>query len=66
MYETRPFSCPSCGKNFSRLGHLERHNKCHTGERPFSCETCGKSFSNMRNPLGFKLQSIHVSYRQSY
>uniref|UniRef100_A0A3B3VYY4 C2H2-type domain-containing protein n=1 Tax=Poecilia latipinna TaxID=48699 RepID=A0A3B3VYY4_9TELE len=26
----KPFSCQSCGKNFSRFSHLDRHNKIHT------------------------------------
>ncbi|XP_077416820.1 uncharacterized protein LOC144048568 [Vanacampus margaritifer] len=40
----KPFSCPFCGKTFSRKEHVQAHVRIHTGEKPFSCSTCGKAF----------------------
>jgi len=38
-----------CGKQFTRLSELERHNVVHTGDRPYSCELCGRSYSTASN-----------------
>uniref|UniRef100_A0A3B5MFP1 C2H2-type domain-containing protein n=1 Tax=Xiphophorus couchianus TaxID=32473 RepID=A0A3B5MFP1_9TELE len=42
----KPFSCMTCGKDFSDNSCLYRHIRTHTGERPFSCLTCGKRFGD--------------------
>ena len=45
LAEDRPFKCSTCGKAFSRSGHLAVHMRVHSGERPYECSTCGKAFS---------------------
>uniref|UniRef100_A0A3B3Y4X5 C2H2-type domain-containing protein n=1 Tax=Poecilia mexicana TaxID=48701 RepID=A0A3B3Y4X5_9TELE len=67
---TKPFSCDTCGKSFSRIDHLNLHKKRHederplknqASERPFSCETCDKSFSRIDHLKAHK--NIHTGER---
>ncbi|KAI1625265.1 hypothetical protein EDD37DRAFT_381912 [Exophiala viscosa] len=41
----RSTKCSTCGQEFSKMEHLQRHERAHTGERPFSCPHCDKRFS---------------------
>ncbi|XP_076824114.1 uncharacterized protein LOC143470104 isoform X1 [Clavelina lepadiformis] len=36
--------CETCGKRFTLIENLHRHQMIHTNERPFRCTHCAKSF----------------------
>jgi hypothetical protein len=44
MDELEDLHCPTCGKEFSRKGNLNRHMKIHTSNKKHMCEMCGKRF----------------------
>nr|XP_056720363.1 zinc finger protein 436-like [Euleptes europaea] len=40
----RPCSCPQCGKNFSCIKSLKRHQGVHAEGGAYQCSQCGKGF----------------------
>ncbi|XP_069095172.1 zinc finger protein 620-like isoform X2 [Pleurodeles waltl] len=53
----RRFQCTLCGRNFNQKGHLNRHQRTHTGERPYHCTECNRRFSHNHSLL--RHQRIH-------
>ncbi|KAL2786640.1 hypothetical protein BJX66DRAFT_346690 [Aspergillus keveii] len=37
--------CGNCHRVFSKVEHLRRHQRSHTGERPFHCAHCGRNYA---------------------
>lgn len=58
---SRPHICMICGRAFSQLSNLQRHERIHTGSRPFSCKVCKKTFCDSSNLL--RHERIHTGHR---
>jgi len=39
------YLCTDCGKYFSSLGNLRRHQLIHSGTRKYCCDVCGRQFT---------------------
>ncbi|KAL4895638.1 hypothetical protein BDV59DRAFT_211278 [Aspergillus ambiguus] len=37
--------CKRCSRVFSKVEHLRRHERSHTGERPHRCRFCGRAYA---------------------
>ncbi|XP_064782719.1 zinc finger protein 391-like [Oncorhynchus masou masou] len=46
----RPFICKQCGKGFSQINNLKKHQLCHRGgEGKHECGECGKAFCHTQS-----------------
>ena len=57
------YNCKFCDKDFKRKGHLDIHERIHSGERPFLCHQCGKGF---RSRDGLKSHIVVHSDKKAY
>uniref|UniRef100_A0A4W5PXB4 C2H2-type domain-containing protein n=1 Tax=Hucho hucho TaxID=62062 RepID=A0A4W5PXB4_9TELE len=39
------YQCSHCGKGCNQKGHLNQHERIHTGKKPYHCSQCGKTFN---------------------
>ena len=46
--------CVFCGEQFQNVGHLERHERTHTGETPYGCSLCGRRFKQKEHAMKHK------------
>ncbi|KAM5140548.1 uncharacterized protein ACMZJ9_014419 [Mantella aurantiaca] len=54
----RPYSCPQCGKSYTKKSNLVEHISAHNGEKLHPCPECGKFFTQ-KSYLGQHLK-IHT------
>ncbi|KAL2793918.1 hypothetical protein BJX66DRAFT_338349 [Aspergillus keveii] len=58
----RRFQCAKCGRCYSKLEHLNRHERTHTNSKPYRCDECGRRFG--RQDVLSRHAKLH-SQRQS-
>jgi len=39
------YTCKTCGRSFTRVDTLKKHELTHSGLKPHACEVCEKTFS---------------------
>ncbi|RFU34835.1 hypothetical protein B7463_g1431, partial [Scytalidium lignicola] len=49
--------CYICGKAFTRLDHLRRHERAHSAEKPFSCDECKRRFARLADSSDSRITS---------
>eukprot|EP00112_Aurelia_sp_Birch-Aquarium-sp1_P013022 Seg2747.1 transcript_id=Seg2747.1/GoldUCD/mRNA.D3Y31 product="Zinc finger protein 271" protein_id=Seg2747.1/GoldUCD/D3Y31 len=47
-------ACNVCGKKFSHVSAMIKHQRIHSGEKPFQCDICNKAFNAMCNLVTHK------------